>query len=90
MAKYQVTCKTVDGPDADRRIDKLGGPEFGVHLLDQILAWMNEGHEFWVAGVAGSPSAWLEIKESSRGRLYVRTIPDGKWDNNLAALGPCL
>lgn len=89
MADYQVTCITPDKSDPDRRIDQLGGPGFGVVSLDTILAWMQAGHQFWVAGVGGSPSAWLEIKTSSRGRLYVRTIPDGKWDNNLAALGEC-
>lgn len=89
MADYQVKCIVPDSDDEDYRIDALGGPQFPTSDLDQIIEWMRAGHRFWVAGVDGAESAWLEIKTSSAGRPYVRTVPDGKWDNNLYSLPEC-
>ena len=86
MADYQVTCIRRDGADPDRRIDCLGGPQFGPADIDQVISAIDQGHRFWVAG---NPSAWLEKKLSSRGRWYVRTVPDGLYDNNLYALREC-
>lgn len=83
MGDYQVTHIRRDGSDPDRRIDLFKGPEFGPSSVDQIVAWMNSGHRFWVNG---NPSAWLEHKISTRGRPYVRTVPDGMYDNNLYLL----
>ncbi|WP_442910005.1 DUF3892 domain-containing protein [Hyphomonas sp.] len=83
MGEYQITHIRLDGPDADRRIDLLKGPEFGPSSVDDVVTWMKAGHKFWVAG---NPSAWLEDKTSSADRPYVRTVPDGKYDNNLYAL----
>lgn len=83
MGDYQVTHIRRDGSDPDRRIDLFKGPEFGPSTVDQVVAAMKQGHRFWVAG---TPSAWLEHKVSVRGRAYVRTIPDGLYDNNLNSL----
>ena len=83
MGDYRVTHIRRDGSDPDRRIDLLKGPEFGPSDVDQVVSWMAAGHRFWVAG---QPSAWLEAKVSVRGRPYVRTVPDGKYDNNLYSL----
>lgn len=29
MGRYEVACRNPDGPDYDRRIDTIGGPDFG-------------------------------------------------------------
>ena len=86
MTDFQVTHIRRDGADPDRRIDYFKGPNFGLSTVDQVVASMKAGHRFWVGG---QPSAWLESKVSSAGRPYVRTVPDGKYDNNLYSLPPC-
>lgn len=86
---YQVTCITRDRNDPDRSIDEFGGA-FGRLTLDQLLQAIRNGHQFWVAGVGKSPSAWLEVVPASAyRRVHVRTVPDGIHDNNLYSLQPC-
>ena len=46
MGEYQVTHIRLDGPDADRRIDLLKGPEFGPSSVDDVVTWMKVGHKF--------------------------------------------
>lgn len=90
MAEYRVTCVRRDGSDRDRSIDGLGGPVFGFGTLDQILAWMRQGHAFYVLAPSHSGKAYLEIRPATAfTRAHVRTIPDGRYDNNLHALEDC-
>ena len=86
MGTYQVTHIRRDSSDPDRRIDALRGPEFDVSSIDQVISWIDAGHKFWVGG---NPSAWLETKVSTAGRRYLRTVPDGLYDNNLYSLPEC-
>lgn len=89
MAEYQVTCIRRDGRDSDRSIDGMGGA-FGYATLDQILASMRQGHRFFVWAPSPSGRAYLEIRPATAlSRAHVRTIPDGRYDNNLHSLPEC-
>lgn len=88
MAEYQVTCIRRDGADQDRRIDRLGGPNWN-DTIDNVIRFIEtNAHSFFVS--IGQGRAYLEVKVHpvSR-RKYLRTIPDGRWDNNLYALPEC-
>ena len=51
MTDYQVTCITPDGADADRRIDRLGGPNWN-DAIDNVIGFIESGaHRFYVFGV---------------------------------------
>lgn len=89
MADYQVACIRRDGNDTDRRIDALGGPNWNTASIDDVIHWIENGHSFHV-NTGGLAKAYLEVKvhPTSR-RKYVRTIPDGLYDNNLYSLPEC-
>lgn len=86
MTDYLVTHIRKDGPDIDRRIDQLGGPAFGPSAVDHVIQSMFRGDRFFIH-VQGFPPVFLEVCQHpiSR-RFFVRTTPDGVWDNNLYAL----
>lgn len=87
MAAHRIICITRDRADPDRRIDAFGVEGIGTLTIDQLLSWIQAGHQFWVAG---PPSVWVEVlRHPSSRRLYVRTVPDGRHDNNLYALPEC-
>ncbi len=39
MTDYRVTCVTPDGADADRRIDRLGGPDWN-DSIDNVIRFV--------------------------------------------------
>jgi len=88
MGIYQVTCIRRDGSDPDRRIDALGGPDFATSPIDDVINWIDNGHAFFVQ--VGNDRAYLEVLTHPRSRRrYLRTVPDGLYDNNLYSLGNC-
>jgi len=86
--EYMVTHIRRDRGDLDRRIDMLKGPSFGPSLIDTVILDILVGHnQYYVTtGARLLDVAYLEVKTSSAGRQYLRTIPDGLFDNNLYAL----
>ncbi len=89
MADYEVTCTTKDGPDHDRRIDKLGGPQFQPAPIDNVIGWIESGsHRFYTS--VGGRSVWIVVKvhPSSR-RKYLTTQGDDYPPNNLLRLPDC-
>ena len=90
MAEYEVRCVRRDGSDRDRSLDGMGGPTFGYGTLDQILTWIRQGHQFYVMAPSPTGRAYLEIRPANAfTRAHVRTVPDGKYDNNLHSLQEC-
>jgi hypothetical protein len=90
MADHEVKCIRRDRNDWDRSIDGMGGPSFGYRTLDQILALMRSGENFYVEAPTVSRRAYLEVRQANAlSRAHVRTIPDGKYDNNLRSLPEC-
>jgi hypothetical protein len=88
MSDYQITTVRKDGSDRDRRIDAMGSPSFNCTALDTLIAWYDQGHRFFVQ--VGTTKVYLEkLRHPTSGRWYLRTIPDGIYDNNLYALPPC-
>ena len=89
MTDYQVTCSTKDGPDADRRIDKLGGPQFQTARLDDVISWIESGNHRFYTSVNGR-SVWIvvQIHPTTR-RKYLTTQGDGYPPNNLLKLPNC-
>lgn len=89
MTDYQVTCTKKDGADADRRIDKLGGPQFAPAPIDDVIRWIESGaHKFWTS-VQGR-SVWIEVRvHPASGRKYLTTQGDGFPPNNLLRLPDC-
>jgi hypothetical protein len=87
MADCQITCTTKDGPDSDRRIDALGGPQFPKAPIDKVIALIEAGKDrFWT--VADGKSVWIEKKERN-GAKYLTTQGDGYPPNNLLKLPDC-
>ena len=88
MADYRVTCIRRDGNDADRRIDRLGGPGWDGGSIDQVIAWIRGGHGFWTS--VNGVSVWIAIKQHpTSGRDYLATEPDNYPANNLLSLPEC-
>jgi len=88
MADYQVTCIRRDGTDADRRIDRLGGPGWNDTIDNVINAIQTRTHQFWTT--AGGKSVWVVVrKHPQSGRLYLATENDGYPPNNLLSLPEC-
>lgn len=85
--RYQVTCITPDGSDADQRIDAIGGSGWKYPIDDAIAKIENKTYEFWTyaAGVATD----VIVAKRSNGRKYLKTVADGVEPNNLLALPTC-
>lgn len=84
---YQVTCHKPDGADADRRIDRLGGPGWNG-TIDEVLASMDAGHTFWTY-VGGYRANVIPKVHPTTFRRYVTTEADGFPPNNLLSLQRC-
>jgi hypothetical protein len=85
MAKRKVTAIRRDGNDPDRRIDLLQGDDWGPHHIDTVISHIQTGeHTYHVDALFWE--APLEVLPAKSGRLYVRTAPDGLYDDNLYAL----
>lgn len=89
MTDYQVTCTKKDGPDNDRRIDALAGPQFNQAPIDHVIKWIESGgHRFWT--VASGKSVWIEVQEHPKTmRKFLTTQGNGYPPNNLLNLQDC-
>lgn len=87
MADYEITCISRDGPDIDYRIDEVG-VQGEPHPIDTVIAWIGQGHRFWVSN--GAANVWVGVRQhpTSR-RFFLATEPDGVALNNLASLKEC-
>ena len=85
--RYQVTCTTPDGNDADQRIDAIGGSGWYYLIDDAISKIENRTHEFWTYA-AGKATDVIVARRAS-GRKYLKTVADGVEPNNLLALPSC-
>ncbi len=89
MANYQVTCIRRDGSDADRRIDRLGGPGWNDSIDNVIRFIQNNQHRFWTTDINGN-SVWVIVDQHpTSGRDYLTTEADGLPMNNLLNLDEC-
>ncbi len=89
MVDCQVTCAILDGPDADRRIDKLGGNFTPTPVaLDTMIGWIDKGHTFWTE-VGGYRADIIVKQHPQSGRRYLTTEGDGYPPNNLLKLPRC-
>lgn len=84
---YRVTCVRRDGPDADSRIDRLGGPAFN-DTIDNVIAAIDVGHTFYVMDGIRRADVYVRTHSTS-GRRYLTTDPDGWRENNLLSLPEC-
>jgi hypothetical protein len=94
MADVRVTCITRDGADADRRIDRLGGPQPSGDgrwnaSIDEVIDYIRKGtHHFWIT--AGGKTVWLVVRvHPTSGRYYLTTEADAFPPNNLLSLPDC-
>jgi len=95
MADVRVTCIKRDGADADRRIDRLGGPQPEGNgnwncSIDEVIQFIRNGtHRFWTS--VQNKSVWIEVKvHPTSGRSYLTTQGDSFPPNNLLSLPSCL
>ena len=89
MATHQVTCHTPDNADADRRIQGVGTSTGVWWNVDQVIdAIESKRDEFWTTTPQGQ-SVWIEVKQRSSGRKYIKTTADGVEPNNILALPVC-
>lgn len=88
MADFQVTCIRRDGKDADRRIDRLGGPSFN-DTIDNVIRFINaRTNQYWT--IANGISVWIVVRRHpTSGREYLATTADGYPPNNLLSLPEC-
>lgn len=86
MAEREVTHIERDGPDTDRRIDLFEGPDWGPRHVDDVVLDIQSGeHSYFVRGLFSNVP--LEaMYPSTAGRWYVRTVPNGMYDDNLHEL----
>ena len=89
MATYQVTCIKPDGADADRRIDRLGGPSFNDTIDNVINAILSGAHNFYTSA-GGRTVAVVVKRHPTSGRYYLTTEGDSFPPNNLLQLPRCL
>lgn len=94
MADVRITCIKRDGADADRRIDRLGGPQPSGDgtwnsSIDEVIDWILNGtHRFWTS--VGGKSVWVEVRvHPTSKRHYLTTEGDGFPPNNLLSLPEC-
>lgn len=86
MADFEVSRIRRDRGDMDRRIDMLAGPHFGPAHIDDVIADILSGANTYHV-IAGFWPAVLEVlPHPQSGRLFLRTVPDGLYDNNLHTL----
>lgn len=87
--RFQVTAWRPDGADRDRTIDQLRTGA-GDLSPDQVAQWIENGHSFFVMARAVLGHLFevdLEIGgRNMMGRRWVRTKPNGVYDDNLYAL----
>lgn len=88
MTDYRVTCIKPDGADVDRRIDRLGGPDWN-DSIDNVIRFIKSGaHRFWTS--VGGKSVWIIVTtHPTSGRDYLTTEGDGFPPNNLLSLPRC-
>jgi hypothetical protein len=79
MSDYQVTHWRPDGPDRNRTIDRLKGPGW-EDTPAKVAACIRGGHTFWVM----SP-LFGRVNLEAHGS-WVKTSPNGYYDDNLYAL----
>lgn len=84
---YQVTCIRRDGRDQDRRIDRLGGPQFN-DTIDAVIAAIRQGHTFWTS-VNGYRAEVVIKTHPQSWRPYLATAADNYPHNNLLNLPEC-
>ncbi|WP_421935211.1 DUF3892 domain-containing protein [Phenylobacterium sp.] len=103
MARYEVTHATPDGPDYGRRIDMIGGPDFGgwrmrtedaIHLIKMGFTsfYVRALNNPFAAQNALRFGSTVEVVVRPGGLLsgeYLTTIADGIETNNLRSLPPC-
>ncbi len=88
MSIYQVTCITPDGRDTDRRIDRLGGPQFNKSIDEVIWSIRYGGDDYWTS--VNGKFTWVKIKQHPiSARDYLATEPDNYPQNNLLSLPTC-
>lgn len=83
---YQVTRWRPDGPDRDRTIDYLEvypGPKY---LKPWQMAAMIAANDNFYVGSTLSGRVYLEPCGNALGHTWVRTYPNGFYDDNLYAL----
>lgn len=88
--RHEVTCIIPDGPDHDRRIDSIGGPDGGGWVMPEdaaIKGLLNGAFTLWTRG--GGQVAEVVARQRSNGRWYLQTLADGVLSNNLLYLPRC-
>jgi len=81
----QITCIVPDGADPDHRIDKVGGPGWSKDE-DTVIAEIRGGEEYFVE--EGGHRVKVVIGDLY-GRKHLKTVADGRGDNNLLSLPRC-
>lgn len=87
MADLEITHIRRDGADLDRRIDMLAGPSFPPTPIDDVIANIQTGvHTYFVAAHHLWTAPIEVIRHPKTQRLFLRTVPNGRYDDNLYSL----
>lgn len=85
--EYQVTRWRPDGPDRNRTIDLLEVYPGPLYLPPHRVATMIHANDNFFVGSTLVGRVYLEACGNALvGRQWVRTTPNGLWDDNLYAL----
>lgn len=87
MQTLQVICITKSPATNDHdAISHLGGVGWRYTRQQVINGIEAKTHRFYTQ--VGGKTAWVGVVNGRHGK-YVQTHADGKWNNNLLALGRC-
>jgi hypothetical protein len=89
--EYRVDCSKKDGPDADRRIDGIGGTSGGgwFKWSQQAINEINYGQSTFYTYVNYVRAEVQVRRHQPSGQDYLTTSPDGYQPNNLLELPNC-
>lgn len=92
MTELTVSCFTPDNYDADRRIQGIGGNngyQRWYHPIDNVIANIEAGFHTYYVGQGLMRVRVLVKVNTTSGRKYITTDPDGHKNNNLLSLPHC-
>lgn len=90
MTRYNVTCYIPDNIDEDRRIQGVGGPDYGGWYMsvDEVIARIAKNDEFWTKDHRTQKQVKI-IVTARNGRLYIKTETDYIFPDNILQLQIC-
>jgi len=59
----------------------------GITERFTVVDWVESGIKAYVAD--GSRKIWCQVRKNENGTIFLQTVADGQWSNNLLSLPEC-